>query len=161
MGKRPYLRKGAPPIFTVLWFFKVLCVTVYHAKFLPGETKEVSWAHYGVLQGNDFRQQFTQTVHSSFVCSIPCFQYEICVVQERNIAKAWKQGYECPLSSTIQPFSTIGMASTKRWWSNDKSGFRSQQVTMYLWWGPVIKPVKHLLHLTVHPQVWCMTFELP
>ena len=88
-----------------------------------------------------------------------CKAMSVCFLHDT--AEAWKQGYRLvsflAWYSFLHHWDGLNEALVKRQWrliSFPAGTFAS------VWWGPVIKPVKHLFHLTVHPQVWCMTCEL-
>ena len=90
-----------PPILTVLWFFKVLCVITHHAKFLCIESKSRS-AELTCTCSCDCALGATtsgiKVLHTplhGLVRSVLSLQHEICILQAMtDAAETWQRGYE-------------------------------------------------------------------
>ena len=115
-------------------------VTTYHAKFLPSEQKvcpltiaESFWCASGTTTSSS---KFSHTPVRSLVRSVPCLQYEICILQVTISRKLSNKAVGRPAFKHDTVFSTLRLASTKHGWSKIAQWFgNTWQITSHLGWA--------------------------
>ena len=147
-----------PPILTVLWFFKVLCVTTHHAKFLCIESKGRSaeltctCSCDCALGATTSGIKVSHTPLHGLVRSVLSLQHEICILQAmtkrcRNLATRLRVGQLC---STIQLSPRLALTKQEVTMRYTLAVYFASRV------GPctgIFEPFKDLFCVTVHPQL--------